>query len=118
MGHGLAGFLARAGEPEAEDDVVQAGLEDAHQVFAGDAAHALGLAEVAAKLLLENAVDELGLLLLAQLDGVFAFLAAALRLTDGFLLAAVAQDDGINTELTAALENRSSINCHNYMILS
>ncbi len=74
--------------------------------------------EVAAELLLENAVDELGLLLLAQLDGVFAFLAAALGLTDGFLLAAVAQDDGINTELTAALENRSSINCHNYMILS
>lgn len=43
----------------------------------------LGAIEVAVELLLENAIDKLCLLLLTQLHAVFAFLAAALRLTDG-----------------------------------
>ena len=85
VGNGLASFLAGASEAQTEDDVVQAGLEDGEQVLTGNALEGLSTLEVATELLLENAVDELSLLLLAQLKSVFAFLTTARRLTLGFL---------------------------------
>ena len=83
MGNDLASFLAGLCKTKAEDDVIEARLQDLHQVSTGDAGHGLSAIEVAVELLLENAIDKLCLLLLAQLHAVFAFLTAALRLTDG-----------------------------------
>jgi len=118
MGNGLTGFLAGASKAQTEHDVVETRLKDAHQVLAGDAGLTLSLVEVAAELLLQNAIDELGLLLLAQLHAVLRFLTATLGLANGFLLRAVAEHDRINTELAAALKNRSSVDCHSDSILS
>ena len=109
---GLTGLLAGAGEAEAEHDVVETELEKSHQVVAGDAVHLLGLVVVATELLLEHAVDELGLLLLAQLHAVLALLATACGLTLRFL-GGIAQHHWINAQLAAALQNRSPVNCHN-----
>ncbi len=74
--------------------------------------HDLSLLEVAVELLLQNAVDELDLLLLAQLHAVLGFLTATLGLALGGFVAAVTQHDGIQAQLAAALKNRSSVDCH------
>src|SRR5688572_21451135 len=66
----LARLRPRHGEAHAIDDVVEALLEDAEQVLAGVALLAGGLRVDVAELALEQAVDALDLLLLAQLDGV------------------------------------------------
>ena len=108
----LTGLLAGAGEAETEYDVVKTGLEGAQQVLAGHALHAQGALIIVVELLLKHAVDELDLLLLAQLHAVLGFLATALGLADRFLLAAVAQLSGIDPELAAALKNRSPVDCH------
>ena len=105
---GLTSLFAGAGEAKTEDDVVEARLKDDHEVLTGDAVHLTGLVEVAVELLLQNAIDELDLLLLAQLHAVLRFLATALGLTDRFLLAAVTELSGIDpadrlTPLLAAL---------------
>ena len=118
VGNDLTSFLAGLGEAETEYYVVETRLEDTHQVVTGDAGHCLSALEVAEELLLENAIDELGLLLLAQLHTVFGFLATTLRLTDGFLLAAVTENRRIQAELATTLENRSPVNCHSVSILS
>ena len=115
---GLTSLFAGAGEAKTEDDVVEARLKDDHEVLTGDAVHLAGLVEVAVELLLQNAIDELDLLLLAQLHAVLRFLATALGLTDRFLLAAVTELSGIDPELTAALKNRSPVDCHIDTILS
>lgn len=56
--------------------------------------------EIAAELLFENAIDELGLLLLAKLTAVFALLATALL---GLLLGlfGITQHDGVDAKLAA-----------------
>src|SRR5690606_32431971 len=68
----------RAGDREAHavDDVVQAGFQQLQQVLAGVALLRRGLLVVVAELALEQAVDALDLLLLAQLGGVVGQLAA------------------------------------------
>ena len=105
-------FLAGASKAQTEDDAVETGLEDDHQVVAGDAGHGLSLVEVAVELLLQHAVDELDLLLLAQLHRVLGFLTTTLGLALGGFVAAVTQHDGIQAQLAAALKNRSSIDSH------
>jgi hypothetical protein len=73
----LAG-LAAAGAPAGpEDHVVEAQLEVAQQVLAGDAGLAAGLLVEVAELLLQEPVDAAGLLLLAQLGQVLRALAHA-----------------------------------------
>ena len=63
------------------------------------------------ELLLENAVDELGLLLLAELDAVLALLAATtLGLAVGGLVDT--HHNGVDAELTAPLEDRGPIDSH------
>ncbi len=70
----LAGHVARLGEAGAEDHVVDPGLQDAQQVLAGLAGATLRLLVVPAELLLQDAVDAGGLLLLAHLQEVLALL--------------------------------------------
>ena len=73
----LAG-LGPAGAPAgAVDDVVEAQLEQAQQVLTGDARLAVGLLVEVAELLLDEAVDAAGLLLLVQLREVLGALLAA-----------------------------------------
>jgi hypothetical protein len=70
MTHDHASLRARAGEPEAVDDIVQSPFEKLEQDLTGDAALALSALEVKAKLLLEQAVDSLHFLLFAKLKTV------------------------------------------------
>src|SRR4051794_5356502 len=67
---------ARGREAQADEDVVEAALEQGEQVLAGDAGLAGRPLVVVAELLLEHAVVALGLLLLAQLDAVLGLLLA------------------------------------------
>ena len=107
---GLTGLLAGAGEAKTEDDVVETALEDAHQVVAGDALTLESGVVVAVELLLENAIDELGLLLLAKLHTVLGLLAATLGLAVRSLVNP--HHNGVDAELTAPLKDGSPINCH------
>src|SRR5262245_62792339 len=70
MADQLPGLAPRGGEAEADEDVVEAGLEQAQQVLAGHALLAGGLFVVGAELLLEHLVVAARLLLLAQLHAV------------------------------------------------
>ena len=78
----LACLVARRGEAETVDDVVEPALEQAQQVLARDALLAARELVVAAELLLEQAVDALRLLLLAKLDAVLRVARALLARPD------------------------------------
>src|SRR5918998_3390525 len=78
VAHELAGLGPARPPPGAVDDVVEAGLEHPQQDLAGDALLAHGLGVEVAELLLHEAVDAAGLLLLPQLDQVLGVLAAQL----------------------------------------
>ena len=107
----MAGLLAGAGEAKTEDNVVKTALEDAHQVVTGDARALLGQVVVLVELVLQNAIDELGLLLLLELDAVLALLATTtLRLAVGSLVNA--HHNGVDAELAAPLKDGSPINSH------
>ena len=73
----LAGLGPARAPPGAEGDVVEPELEHLEQVLAGDARAAVGLGVDAAELLLHQAVDAAGLLLLAELQEVLGALALA-----------------------------------------
>src|SRR3954447_19756351 len=83
----LAGLAPGGGEAEADEHVVQAGLEHPQQVLARDAGLARGLVVVVAELLLEHAVVPAGLLLLAQLQAVLALLHAPAAVLAGRVVA-------------------------------
>src|SRR5499426_171153 len=74
--HHLAPLAAGGREAEAMHDVVEPELEQAQEVFTGDALLGLGPLEVLAELALEHAVDPLGLLLLPELHAEGGRLAA------------------------------------------
>src|SRR5437764_4822543 len=76
--HELARLRARVGKAEAEDHVVEALLEELEQVLAGLALGGAAAQVVAAELRLEQAVEPLHLLLLAELHAVLGELGAAL----------------------------------------
>src|SRR5713101_940154 len=78
VAHELPRFRARVGEAEAEDHVVEALLEVLEQVLAGLALGRAAAKVVAAELALEQPVEALDLLLLAQLHAVFGELGAPL----------------------------------------
>jgi hypothetical protein len=67
----LARLLARIGEAQSIDDIVEAHLKDLQQILTGHPATPLGLDEVATELPFEDAVHLADLLLLAQLQTVF-----------------------------------------------
>src|SRR5919107_1264504 len=73
----LACLAPGAGEAEAHEYVVEAGLEQTQQVLAGHAGLAARLVVVVAELLLEHAVVAARLLLLAQLNPVLRLARAA-----------------------------------------
>src|SRR5688572_1062920 len=66
----LARLGARGRQAQTVGDVVEPALQQLQQRLAGDPAGPLGLLEVAAELVLEDAVDTLDLLLLAKLHAV------------------------------------------------
>src|SRR6202035_1559254 len=70
----LAGHVPSLGEARAEHDVVQAGLQDLEQHLTRLAALAGRFLVVVVELLLEDAVDAAGLLLLPDLEQVLALL--------------------------------------------
>src|ERR1700761_2815477 len=72
----LAGHVPALGEPGAVDHVVEAALQDLQQRLTRTARLVRGLDVVAVELLLKDAVDAAGLLLLADLKQVLAVLLA------------------------------------------
>src|SRR6201999_3961350 len=74
VGNQLAGHVAALGEARAEDDVVQAALEQLEHGLAGPAVLAGRFHVVPVELPLQDAVDPAGLLLLPDLRQVVAFL--------------------------------------------
>src|SRR3954452_16302515 len=100
----LAGLAARGGEAEAHEHVVEAALEDAQQVLAGDALLAGSLLVVVAELLLEDAVVAARLLLLPQLDAVLGLLLAPAAVIAGRIGAAL--DAALVGQAALALEEQ------------
>src|SRR5215217_815354 len=76
VAHQLAGHVAGLGEAGPVDHVVQPRLQDLEQHLTGLAGLAVGLFVVPAELLLQDAVDAAGLLLLTKLEQVLAVLGA------------------------------------------
>ena len=122
VANSLASFVAGLGKAKAEDDVVQTGLQDAEEVLAGLALLAVGDLVVVMELLLLQAIDALGLLLLAQLGAI-------LRLADALLarhargvgaalhgallaVAAVALQEELCALATAQTAVCSGVTCH------
>ena len=89
VGDQLARLAPRGGEAEADEDVVEAGLEQPQQVLAGDAVLARGLVVVGAELFLQHLVVAAGLLLLAQLHPVLGLAQAAAAVLAGRVGAAL-----------------------------
>src|SRR5262245_37819734 len=83
MANQLPGLAARRGEAEPHQHVVEARLEQAQQVLAGDAVLARGLVVVGAELLLQHLVVAARLLLLAQLKAVLGLAHAATAVLTG-----------------------------------
>src|SRR5512140_426532 len=118
----LAGLRARAREAEPVHDVVETALEQREQVLARDAPHALGLLEREAELALENPVEALDLLLLAELDAVPEDLRPALAVLtrgeiaalDGALVgeAAVPLEEQLHSFAPAQPADRFAITSH------
>src|SRR5205085_5530040 len=83
VAHQLARFRAGVREAETEDHVVEALLEELEQVLARLALGRAAAQVIAAELRLEQAVEPLHLLLLAQLHAVFGELGASLPVLAG-----------------------------------
>src|SRR5216110_620889 len=99
----LAPLAARGREPEPVHHIVEAELEQSEQVLTRHALLRLGPLEVRAKLSLEDAVDPLGLLLLAELHAKGRELAAVEAVLAGRVVASL--DCALVGEATGALEN-------------
>src|SRR5438128_9203072 len=120
MPHELARLRTRGREPEPVGHVVEPPLEQLQQRLARDAARALRLLEVAAELVLEDAVDALDLLLLAELHAVAGHLllprlavltGSEVALFDRALLgvAALALEEQLHSLAAAQAADRSDI---------
>ncbi len=112
----LAGSRTGISETEAEDDVVEAGLENAEEVITSDAAHALGASEGQAELLLGQAVHHAKLLLLIEADAVFGDLAAGRLAVDTrrvrATLLTLGGGENILTEATIELRGGTGVTRH------
>src|SRR4051812_10874967 len=98
----LARLAARGREAEADEDVVEAGLEQHEQVLARDPGLARGTLVVVAELLLEHAVVAPRLLLLTQLHPVLGLLLAPAAVIARWVRAAL--DAALVGEAALALE--------------
>src|SRR5262249_7680072 len=79
----LPGLATRSGEAKPDQHVVEARLEQAQKVLAGNAVLARSLVVVGAELLLEHLVVATRLLLLAQLQAVLGLAHAATAVLTG-----------------------------------
>src|SRR5690625_469435 len=116
----LAGHPAGPGQAGAVDHVVQPALQDAQQFLAGLAAAAHRFLVVAAELLLHHAVGEAGLLLLLQLQPVFAFLdprAAVLAGRVGALLECLVTADEVDAQPARLAGGGSGVTSHLFLNL-
>src|SRR5690606_6229375 len=126
--HLLAGGVARLGEAGAVDHVVEPALQDLEQVLAGLAGPPAGLLVVAVELLLEDAVDAAGLLLLPELELVLRLLGTATAVLtrrvgtdlDGALrgLALLALEEELGLLPAAELAVRTRVTSHFSSLLS
>src|SRR3990172_3668596 len=69
--HQLPGLAPGLAQPEAIDDVIHTAFEDLEKILAGQARQPAGLLQVMPELPLQDAVDNLGLLLLHELNAPF-----------------------------------------------
>ncbi len=116
--HQLTGLAAGHGEAQTVHHVVQTALHQAQQVLAGLAGHTGSLLVIHTELLLQNAVDELDLLLLVELDGILALLLSHLAAGVALgLLLGIAHDGRRNAQRLAALGDRLHILSHLLIIL-
>ncbi len=109
--HNLSCFPSCAGKAHAEHDIVETALEHDHQVLTGLALHHISLLIVVVERLLQNAVDELCLLLLAELQAVLGNLAASAGQRSLGLLV-IAEEAGFQLQGSASLQYGSLVNCH------
>jgi hypothetical protein len=127
VAHELPRLRPRRRQAQPVDDVVQSPFEELQQRFAGDPARARRRREVAAELILENAVDALDLLLLAQLNTVPGELRLArlsmlpgreIALFDGALLrvAAFPLEEQLHPFAPAQPTNWTDVTSHQYLI--
>src|SRR5262245_46888345 len=126
VAHLLAGRVTRLGETSAVDHVVEPALEDLEQVLTGLAGLAVGFLVVVAELLLEDAVDAAGLLLLTKLELVLRLLGTAAAVPtrrvrtdlDGALrgLALLALEEELGLLPAAELAVRTRITSHFFKI--
>ena len=101
VGNQLACLPTRAGKTSTVDDVVQAGLQENHQVVTGFAGATVRFGVVTAELLFHDAVGEACLLLLLQLEQVFGFFdpgAASLSRRVGAALEVCVSTDEVDAE--------------------
>src|SRR5882672_11097035 len=127
VAHELARLGAGVGEAEAEDHVVEALLEELEQVLAGLALGRAAPQVVAAELRLQQAVEALHLLLLAELHAVLGELGAPLAMLarrvrtalDGALVrvAAVALQVHLQIFAPADAASRFGVASHSSMLL-
>src|SRR5690606_2010947 len=89
VAHELTRLCAAAGDAEAVNQGIEATLEQLQQDGAGYAAVTVGNAEVPAELALEDAVNALGLLLLAKLLTIGRQLLAILAMLTGRVVLAL-----------------------------
>ena len=119
----LAGLGAAAGYAETVDHIVEAGLDEFHQLLTGDAAATGGFGIEFAELTLEDAIGVFGFLLLVELDSVFRDLAAATVLTVhaggiGFLLIRFVRAIDRLVEFSCNFGLRTCVSCHFLLLLN
>src|SRR5687768_4449551 len=125
VAHELPCLWTRGREPESIGHVVEPPFKQLQQRFTSDAARPLRLLEVAAELVLEDPVDALHLLLLAELHSVAGELLLAglavlagreVALLDRALLrvAALALEEQLHALAAAETADRSDVACHSF----
>ena len=108
----LTSLTASGSEAQSVNNVVQATLDHAKELFAGVAGHLGSLLIVSMELLLLDAINKLNLLLLSQLRCILRLFGSSL--TAGVLVGSsvVTHDGRRNAQRSAALENRLCISSH------
>lgn len=99
----LTSFASCASHAHSENNVVESGLEELQKVLTGDALFLGSQLIVVVELLLENAVDELELLLLLELGSVLRFLLSLVAVGVSVGLLVIAQNCGAEIKCSASL---------------
>src|SRR4051812_40634895 len=115
----LAGHPSGARQSGAIDDVIQPAFQDLQQVLTGLTGVAYCLRVVATELLLHHAVSEAGLLLLLQLQEIFAFLdprAAVLAGRVRTLLKGLVATDEVGAQAARFASDGSGVTSHDVFL--